>query len=379
MTKIAILGAGNGGCACGVDLTLRGFNVTLCSVDNPVHIKPIREVGGIEYSGKLGEGFVKISTTADIGEAINDAYLILVIAPSFLHGKYAQIIGLILKEKMKGVNYSFNDPKKVLNQPIIMLNGNTTGGSLYVSSILRRLGIRNPLVCETDILNFACRLQSPTHIKIYHKMNHILFGCFPSKYSNDVFEKIKIIFPDLVLAENVLQTSLSNLNAILHPPGMILNSGWVEHTSGDFLFYSEGVTNAVARVIESVDKERLKILQRLQLRSETIQEILHRCDFISNVNSSVYESISSCETIQSIKSPQSLSHRYLTEDIGYGLVPMSYIAKYMSLSTPIMDSLINIACILNDVDYWKEGLNIKNMGIDRIDPNSISQYVYSGF
>jgi opine dehydrogenase len=379
MTKIAILGAGNGGCACGVDLILRGFNVTLCSVDNPVHTKPILELGGIEYSGNLGEGFVKVNIATDIGEAINDAYLILVIAPSFLHEKYARIIGPKLKENMNGVNHSFHDIKKAPNQPIIMLNGNTTGGSLYVSSIFRRLGIHNPIVCETDILNFACRLQSPTHIKIYHKMTHRLFGCFPSKYSNDVFEKIKIIFPDLKLAENVLQTSLSNLNEILHPPVMILNSGWIEHTSGEFLFYSEGVTNAVAQVIESVDKERLKILQRLQLRSETIQEILNRCDFVSNVNSSVYESVSSCETIRSIKSPESLNHRYLTEDIGYGLVPMSCIAKYLGLSTPIIDSLINISCILNKVDYWKEGLNIQNLGIDKIDPNSINKYVYSGF
>src|SRR5690349_13148858 len=136
MTKIAILGAGNGGCACGVDLTLRGFDITLCSIDNPIHIKPILKLGGIEYSGKLGEGLVKVNMTTDVGEAINDAYVILIIAPSFLHEKYARIIGPILKEKMKGVNYSFHDIKKVPNQPIIMLNGNTTGGSLYISSIL---------------------------------------------------------------------------------------------------------------------------------------------------------------------------------------------------------------------------------------------------
>ena len=115
------------------------------------------------------------------------------------------------------------------------------------------------------------------------------------------------------------------------------------------------------------------------MRSETIQEILNRCDFISNVHSSVYESVASCETIRSIKSPESLNHRYLTEDIGYGLVPMSFIAKYLDLSTPIIDSLINIACVLNKVDYWKEGLNIQDLGIDKIDPNSINKYVYSGF
>jgi len=63
LTKIAILGAGNGGCASAVDLTLAGFNVTLCSAYNPQHLRPILDKGGIEYSGFKGEGFVRLKAT----------------------------------------------------------------------------------------------------------------------------------------------------------------------------------------------------------------------------------------------------------------------------------------------------------------------------
>ena len=63
MTNIAVLGAGHGGCACAVDLVLKGFEVSLCSAYNPGHIRPIIEKGGLEYSGKIGEGFAKINAT----------------------------------------------------------------------------------------------------------------------------------------------------------------------------------------------------------------------------------------------------------------------------------------------------------------------------
>lgn len=379
MTKIAILGAGNGGCACAIDLILNGFDVTLCSVYNPAHIKPILDLGGLEYSGKLGYGFAKVKATDNITKAIENANIILIIAPSPLHAKYIQIIAPILKKKILFDNRDNSDTiKREHVKPIILLNGNTTGGSLFVSTLLREFGIQNLPVCETDILNFACRLQSPTHIKIYHKVKQRLFGCFPSEYRKETFDKIKNVFPELKLVDNVLQTSLSNLNAVLHPPGMILNTGWIEHTFGDFLFYSQGISHSVAKVIESVDKERLMIMRKLQLKTETLEEILIRCGFVSSIPSSIYDAIRSSETIRFIKSPESIGHRYLTEDIGYGLVPMTNIARCLDIRTTITDSLINIACLLNNLDHWSKGLTIQKLGINNMDLPSLKRYLNSG-
>ena len=44
--KIAVLGAGNGGCAAAADLTLRGFEVRLFSRSEET-LMPIRKLGGI--------------------------------------------------------------------------------------------------------------------------------------------------------------------------------------------------------------------------------------------------------------------------------------------------------------------------------------------
>jgi hypothetical protein len=71
--KVSIIGAGNGGCATAVDLTLKGFDTTLCSAYAPNHILPLINKGGLEYSGRLGEGFVNLRATIDIKQAVEDA------------------------------------------------------------------------------------------------------------------------------------------------------------------------------------------------------------------------------------------------------------------------------------------------------------------
>ena len=366
MTKVTILGAGHGGCACAVDLTLNGFDVILCSAYAPSHIKPILGKHGLEYSGKLGEGFVRLKATTNLEEAVKEADIVIIVTPASIHENYARLLAPILK--------------KLNKEQLILLNGSATGGALFVSKILKEMGVSDKgiVVCETDILNYACRLQNPTSVKVYHKVQHRLFSGFPSKYNNDIYDRIKEIFPELELAENVLQTSLSNINAILHPPGMILNAGWIEHTSGSFLFYSQGVTNAIARTMDYIDKERVRIVQKLGLKTETLPELFYRYGFTSSVLDSSNQAIKSSNTIQLIQSPDKLDHRYLLEDVGYDLVPMAHIAQLLDLQTQTIDSLINLACILNNVNHRDAGLNSEKLGIVHTDLTSLKGYVDTG-
>jgi opine dehydrogenase len=53
---VAVLGAGNGGCAAAADLTNRGFTVHLFS-RNRATLQPILERGGLELTGVVGDGF----------------------------------------------------------------------------------------------------------------------------------------------------------------------------------------------------------------------------------------------------------------------------------------------------------------------------------
>jgi opine dehydrogenase len=361
--KVSIIGAGNGGCASAVDLTLKGFDITLCSAFAPNHILPLMNKSGLEYSGSIGEGFVALNATIDIKQAFEDAQLILIVVPSPIHETYARIIAPLLTRK----------------QIPIVLSGSGTGGALHVYKILKEMGVSEPIIAETDILPYAARLVSQTHIKIFHKVKWRLFSCFPSRHSDGVYPHMKSIYPELELADNVLQTSLSNINAILHPPGMILNAGWIESTAGDFLFYSQGVTHAIAQVIEKIDAERIEILRKVNLKAISLVELLNRYGFSSaDPGSSIIESIKSSSTISEIRSPNTLSHRYLIEDVGYGLVPMSQISKIFGVKTQNIDSIINLACILNRIDHWENGMTLEKLGLVGVHPEAINLYLENG-
>jgi ketopantoate reductase len=82
-------------------LTLKGFDVFLCSAYAPSHIKPILEKGGLQYSGKLGEGFVNLKATTNLEEAATDADIIIIVTPSYIHEKYARLLVPILNKRRK--------------------------------------------------------------------------------------------------------------------------------------------------------------------------------------------------------------------------------------------------------------------------------------
>ena len=67
-----------------------------------------------------------------------------------------------------------------------------------------------------------------------------------------------------------------------------------------------------------------------------------------------------------IKSPPSLDHRYIREDIGYGLVPMAEIGRLLGIKTPVMDALITLASTALGVDFRVEGLTLEKMGLQTI-------------
>jgi opine dehydrogenase len=175
---------------------------------------------------------------------------------------------------------------------------------------------------------------------------------------------------------------LSNINAIMHPAGMLGNVGWIEKTAGDFFYYREGITPAIAAWIDSVDRERLQIVKSLGLKPMAFIDIFHQAGLTSEearASGSIYRAIHESEPNLKIKSPASLDHRYLHEDVGYGLVPMAEIGRLLGVETPVMDSLITLASTANGIDYRREGLILEKMGLANARAENLSAILQNGF
>jgi opine dehydrogenase len=170
----------------------------------------------------------------------------------------------------------------------------------------------------------------------------------------------------VVAAANVLETGFANINAIMHPAGMLGNAGWIEKSGGDFLWYAEGVTATIGHWIDQVDAERLAIVRALGLEPLRFVDIFHQAGLTTVAgrdSGSAYRAIQESAPNSTIKSPPSLDHRYIREDIGYGLVPMAEIGTLVGVKTPMMDALITLASVALGIDFRAEGLTLERMGL----------------
>lgn len=345
--KIAVLGAGNGGQAVAADLSLAGYKVNIYNRSSG-RLDSIIKSGGIEISGDVIEGFAKLNkVTNNIKEAIEDVDLIVVVVPTTAHKFMAEACAPYLKEGQ-----------------VIFLNPGHTGGALEFTKTLRDLGVnKNIKICESSSLTFICRLMGPAKVKVTYRSKGLLFSAFPAKYTSEFLDYINEVFPGLVPAVNVLETGLDNYNAILHPPGMLMNAGWIEHTKGNFYYYSEGITPSVGRVTEALDAERMSIAKTLGFKPSRYVEHAFKSGLSTVRDGSLYETIQAEEANRYIKVGDSLRDRFVEEDVGYGIVPMALIGDVLGVSTPIMGALINLASVANQVDYWKKGRTLEKMGI----------------
>ncbi|MGN6730746.1 MAG: NAD/NADP octopine/nopaline dehydrogenase family protein, partial [Candidatus Binatia bacterium] len=163
---------------------------------------------------------------------------------------------------------------------------------------------------------------------------------------------------------------------------MVGNAGWIEKTGGDFLYYRDGITPAIGAWIDAIDAERLKIVQALGLQALRFVDIFYQAGLTTEAgrdSGSAYQAIHESEPNQTIKAPASLDHRYIKEDVGYGLVPMAEIGKLLRVRTPVMDALITLASTALGLDFRTEGLTLEKMGLAEIRPDDLQKILMNGF
>ncbi len=163
----------------------------------------------------------------------------------------------------------------------------------------------------------------------------------------------------------MIEAALSNINAVFHPPGMIMNAGWIEHTNGGFLFYKEGITHSIGLVTAAVDAERVAIAKALGVPYVTFLDAFYSANLTTKEARDSGDIARACRESApnaTLKSPPSLDHRYVHEDVGYGLVPMAALGKVAGVPTPTIDALIHLAGLSLGIDYAKTALRSTSWG-----------------
>lgn len=160
----------------------------------------------------------------------------------------------------------------------------------------------------------------------------------------------------------MIETSIGNVGMILHCAPLLLNAGWTESNIHDYKYYFNGISPSIARFLEKVDDERIRVSRLLGTEVESTKEWLKRTYNVRG--NSLYECVQNNKAYETIDAPDSLNHRYIFEDIPTGLVPLESAGRYLGLSMTNTSIIIDLASALLNVDFRFRGRNLTTLFYD---------------
>ncbi len=368
--NITVLGGGNGAFITSADLKLRGYRVSLCELPHlKKNIEGIMEnkTIGLEIVGNPGirGGLAHLDmVTTNMEEAASEAELILIVVPAFAQKPFSEALVPFLKD----------------HQVIVLTPGNF-GGAIEFRNILSQRGKGQDVsVGELECMIYSGFKSSPNMAWVSGYKKGLRLAAFPSRDTERVMEKMIKIYPDLRPARNVLETGLRNINTVVHAPIVIHNAGWIEKTKGNFLFYWDGCTPGVAKTAEAVDRERMAIGRSIGIELESMLDVsLEWYGHEGAKGDSLYEVLSTNPVYIKDSAPTTLHHRFLLEDIPYGMVPMESLGRLTGIPTPVTSSIITLASELTQIDFRSQARDLKYLGLDRLGLNELKRIVEEGW
>jgi opine dehydrogenase len=360
--NITVIGAGHGGKAMAAHLALMEFPTVLFN-RTPEHVAAIKELGGIYLESFDGgpRGFGKLElVTSSLAEALENARLVMIVVPSSAHADIAK-----------------NCAPYLTDGQIVVLHPGRTCGAIEFTRVIRNNGCTADVtVAEAETFIYASRSDGPAQARIFRIKEAVPLAALPADHNQLVLDHMHEVFPQFIDGENVLQTGLNNMGAIFHPALTILNSGWIESTHGDFQFYIDGVTPSVARVLESLDRERVTVAASIGLRARTGMEWLKLS--YDTVGDDLNEAIHNQPGYYGINAPPTLNHRYIFEDVPMSLVPIASLGQRYGVAVSGIDAIIRLASIIHHTDYWRRGRTIEKLGINNLSTEELIRYVKEG-
>jgi len=362
--KVAIIGAGIGGCYLVAELGVAGFPLRLHDVDDS-KLAEIRARGGVDVEGERA-GFAPVErATSNLGSAVDGADVIIVVTGGNTQATVARSLAPLLRN----------------GQVILLIQGNT-GGSLVVRRALDAAGCRAHVdVAEMDNYPYSCWRLSSTRIRPIVRKRWLQIAAFPGNRIGAVFPRLSRLFPQAVAAPNILYTGFTNANAMLHVANCVANAGRIE--SGDsYKFYAGGVTPAVAGLYEAINAERVAVAAALGASVPTLAGWLDRVYGVREatlVETCQRLTFNSDGPYQATGTPKSLDHKFITEDVPTGLIPMSALAAAAGVRTPAIDALVEIVRSMTGKDFAAEARTLERLGLSGMHGAQVRRIVEEGF
>ncbi|MDR2301011.1 MAG: NAD/NADP octopine/nopaline dehydrogenase family protein [Deltaproteobacteria bacterium] len=391
---IAVLGGGAVAKAVSADSSLAGARVRICDLE-PFAEKTLFgvEKGGVKFYGdqlnlygfgRVGQAKYDLVTT-DVAKAVKGAGLIIVATPALGHVPFFERLIPALED----------------GQIVHIIPDNF--GSLILRKMLREKGVdKKIIVGGWSSSPYGSRVDIKggvilPSIRVYYRAITLRGAALPTTDQADFLASSNYIGAfdavnsgDGVVGGNtVMDTGFSNVNPVLHCPGVILGVGTMENYGvvfGDektkFSIYSHAYCPSISRVQLRFYQEQSALAQAMGVG---IQKYDPK-DFFSRENLLGQEYMGKDyvipfeeqDPIQFGTGPFTIHNRYITEDIPVGCHVYHELGKKYNVPTPIIDSMITLASVMAEKDFYQSGYTLDYLGIGHLGKDELLKYLNEG-
>lgn len=362
--RVTILGAGHGGIAMAGDLTLAGHEVRLAALpDHASNLQLLMAFGGIMVEGITSSGappgFAKPALmTTDVAVALKGAEVVMVVVPAFGQEPYMRAL---IEHGEKGQIVVFNPGKF---------------GTLVFARMLKDAGrFDDFLIGETTSFIFAAKTKGLGHVNIKAAKEELPFAALPAVRTAEALWTLTDLYPQLSPSMGVLQTSIDAPGLIIHPISTLMNMSRIEQI-GPYRNSHYDITPSVGRVMEAVDHERMEVARLLCRETFSFMDTMQVLYKVKG--ESAYDMMYQITAHNVQMAPESLRHRYVTEDIPYGLATIASIGRQIGVPVPRIEAMVNIACMANGEDYWTTGRTAEKLGLGGMTAHEMVRFALTG-
>lgn len=355
--NVCILGGGNGACAYAADLKLKGSRVSLFEVPAFFsNLEPAKELGGLWLENRsnmpgVSEGFAAIDViTSDPEEALRDAEVVFLVVPAFGQKAFMEATAPYLKDGQ-----------------IVAVCPCNFGAAFAYRNALRAAGNHADVtLVEAECMMYSGFKDDATHVWVSGYKLGMAMAAYPASRTQTAYEKIRELYPEWTTVPTVLDTGLRNLNTVFHAPITVCNASRVDRGES-FQFYWQGCSDAVGQVVEAVESERQAVGKALGLELTPAIEVLK--GWYSNLGckgDTLTEAVATNPVYEWDMGPTTLQHRFLLEDIPYGMIPLETLGKLYGVPTPTVSAVIQMGCVLTGKDLRAQARDLITLGLGHL-------------
>lgn len=391
---IAVLGGGAIAKAMAGDCALAGNRVGICDLMPFAETSLFRvKENGIKIYGeqlslfgfeRSGIGRVEM-VTSNIAEAVKGAGIVIIGIPS------------------AGQKNFFNELIPVLEDGMIIHIVPDNYGSLIIRKMMREMGVSKKVVIGGwSGPPFDARVDikggiSLPSIKLGYRAINLKGSALPYNDQEEFVKSTEFIGAfdsvnageGIINGDTILGACLSNTNPLLHTVGLLMGIGVLENFTTilgqkieDFSIYSHAFCPSISKVQYAFYLEQVKIANAMgiEITKYDKKQFFSRESVIGlkYMGPGFEIPFNSINHIGWGTGPYSVNSRYLTEDIPVGCRIMHQLGKKFGIQTPIIDSMIALASVVLEKDYYKEGYNLEDLDIEHMNLDELHDYLRNG-